>query len=104
MNIELLIALLAQAPAAQKQPPIWTTLLPMVFIFVIFWVLLIRPQQKKQKELDKMVKELKVGDRVSAGGIVGVIQSVKERTINIRSGESKIEVTRGSVTGIVKEE
>ncbi len=104
MNVELIVGLLAQAAAPQKQPPIWTTLLPMVFIFVIFWVLLIRPQQKKQKALDQLVKELKVNDRVMAGGIVGVVVSLKDRTINIRSGESKIEVMRGSVTEILKEE
>ena len=69
MNVELIVGLLAAA-TTQKQPPIWTTLLPMVFIFVIFWVLLIRPQQKKQKALDLLVKELKVNDRVMAGGIV----------------------------------
>lgn len=103
MNIELLVQFLAEA-AVQKQPPFWTSLLPMVFIFVIFWVLLIRPQQKKAKELDKLVKELKVGDRVLAAGIVGVVQSLKERTITIRSGESKIEVTRGAITEMLKEE
>ena len=104
MNVELIVGLLAEAAATQKQPPIWTTLLQMVFIFVIFWVLLIRPQQKKQKALDQLVKELKVNDRVMAGGIVGVVVSLKDRTINIRSGESKIEVMRGSVTEILKDE
>ena len=58
----------------------------------------------QSKALDLLVKELKVNDRVMAGGIVGVVVSLKDRTINIRSGESKIEVMRGSVTEILKDE
>ena len=51
--------------------------LPLVLIFVVFYFLLIRPQQQKQKEMRRMLSQLKRGDRVvTGGGIVGTVQRV----------------------------
>ncbi len=60
--------------------------LPIVLIFVVFYFLLIRPQQQKQKQLKAMVSALKRGDRVvTSGGILGTVQKV-------RDGASEVEV------------
>jgi preprotein translocase subunit YajC len=54
-----------------------TQFLPLVLIFVVFYFLLIRPQQQKQKEMRRMLSALKRGDRVvTGGGIVGTVQRV----------------------------
>ena len=77
------------------------TLLPMMLVIVIFYLILIRPQQKKAKELETMIKSLKPGDKVVAGGgIVGVVVSVKDRTVCIRSEDAKFEVLKTAVTDI----
>ena len=55
--------------------------MPLVLIFVVFYFLLIRPQQQKQKELRRMLGELKRGDRVvTGGGILGTVQKVTTTT------------------------
>ena len=60
--------------------------LPMIAIVVVFYFLLIRPQQKKAKDHAALLKTVRPGDKVvTTGGIVGVIVTVKEKTISIRS-------------------
>ena len=91
--------MIAQAPApAPAQPGGFEMFLPMVFMIVIFYFLLIRPQTKREKERKKMVEAIKSGDSVvTRGGIVGTVQSVKADTVTIRSLESKFELEKYSV-------
>jgi len=81
-------------------------LLPMVLIIGVFYVLLIRPQQKRQKQLQETISTLKLGDRViTNGGIIGVITVVRDTSFFIRSADkSIIEVSRTSIAGIDEEE
>jgi preprotein translocase subunit YajC len=75
----------------------------MVFFVLIFYVMLIRPQQKKAKEQNQMLKGLKAGDRITtSSGIVGVVVSLKDNTVTLRSGDSKMEVTKSSVTEVTE--
>ena len=76
----------------------------MGFFFVIMWVILIRPQRKQQKEHENLLQKLKGGDRVVASGMVATVVTVKENTVTIRSGDSKIEVLKQSVTEVLKPE
>ena len=76
---------------------------PMIFFFVIMWVLLIRPQQKKQREHDNLVKNLKAGNRVVASGMVGTVMTVKDNTLTLRSGDAKIEVLKHAVTEVFED-
>ncbi|PIQ87324.1 MAG: preprotein translocase subunit YajC [Candidatus Omnitrophica bacterium CG11_big_fil_rev_8_21_14_0_20_45_26] len=79
--------------------------LPLVLMFVIFYFLLIRPQQKKQKEHEKMVKALKKGDRViTAGGILGTIHTLQDNYVVIKTGDgdTKLEVLRTQISEIRK--
>lgn len=74
-----------------------------VFMLVIFWVLLIRPQQKKAKEQADLLKNLKAGDKVvTSAGILGVVTSVRDDAVTLRSAETKIEVQKGSITQILE--
>ena len=81
-------------------------LLPMLLIIGVFYLLLIRPQQKRQRELQETVAQLKAGDRiVTTGGLIGTITSVRDTSFLIRSGEKSIlEVARSAVAGIQEEE
>jgi len=76
--------------------------LPLVAIGVIFYFLILRPQNKKQKETQKMLSALKKGDRVvTIGGVHGVIQSVKESTVIIKVDENtKLEFNRSAVATV----
>lgn len=84
----------------------FTFLLPMILIFGVFYLLLIRPQQKKQKQLQETISQLKAGDKVvTTGGIVGVITAVRETSFLIRSAEKTIlEIARTAVAGVDAEE
>lgn len=78
------------------------TFLPLIFMFVIFYFLLIRPQQKRQKELNKMIQELKKGDRVTtSGGIIGTVAGIQDDyvVLKIGEGETKVEILKSAVTG-----
>jgi preprotein translocase subunit YajC len=79
-----------------------TAFLPIILIFVIFYFLLIRPQQKRQKEHQRMINELKRGDNViTAGGIHGSVVGVAENTATIEIAPNvKIKVTRSSIAAV----
>jgi preprotein translocase subunit YajC len=79
------------------------TFLPFVAIIAIFYFLIIRPQNKKQKETQKMLSALKKGDKiVTIGGIHGTIQSVKEQTIIVKVDENtKLEFNRSAISTVV---
>jgi preprotein translocase subunit YajC len=80
-------------------------LAPLVLMFAAMYFLLIAPQRKKQKAHEKMLTELQSGDEVvTAGGIYGVITSVKDDRFVIRIGDNnaKVEVGKSFVSALVK--
>ena len=81
------------------------SVVPFVLIIAIFYFFIIRPQNKKQKETQKMIDALKKGDKVvTIGGIHGVVTSTKEKTVILKVDENvKIEVNRSAVAGVEKE-
>ncbi len=78
------------------------TFLPVIFIFVIFYFFMIRPQNKKQKETERMINALKKGDKViTIGGIHGTVSSVKEKTIIVKVDDNcKIEFNRTAISSV----
>jgi preprotein translocase subunit YajC len=91
------------ANGQQSSAPQWFTMLPFLLLIFVFYFLMIRPQQKKAKEHENMMKGLRKGDRVVTGsGIVGVIVSVKEKTVAIRSDDTKLEVLKSAVSEITE--
>ena len=77
-------------------------LLPMLLIIAVFYMLLIRPQQKRQRQLQETISQLKAGDRiVTTGGVIGTITTVRDTSFLIRSAEKSIlEIARSAVAGI----
>lgn len=97
----------AQAQSAQGggTSNMLVTFLPLILMFVIFYFLLIRPQQKRQKEVQEMIKNLKKGDRVvTVGGIIGNVIGVNEDKVVLKCGEDevKLEFEKAAVSGLVK--
>lgn len=105
----LLLALL-QAPAPSGGGG---SLTPLLFqfglIFLIFYFLIIRPQQQRQKQLDAMLKNLKGGDRVlTTGGMYGTVVDVDGARVVLRvggdskGGDVRVEFAKSAVTQVVK--
>ncbi len=96
------------ATSTQKQPQgggfgMW---IPMLIIFAIFYFLMIKPQQRKEKERRQMIADLRAGARVVfAGGLIGTIVEAKETTFKIEiAGDVVIEVARNAVQGLAVED
>ena len=107
--------LLLQAAPAPSGSGVFT---PLIFqfglIFLIFWFLIIRPQQKQRKKHEEALRSLRKGDRiVTAGGIVADVVHIKESVtdgkpspsmddeVTIKSGESRLIVERGRIAKVV---
>ncbi len=83
--------------------PVWAQFVPMILVFVIFYLVLIRPQQRKAKEHEVLLKTIKPGDKVVVGGgIIGVVVAVKDKTVSLRSADAKIEVLKSAVSDITE--
>ena len=79
------------------------SVLPFGLIILIFYFFIIRPQNKKQKETEKMLSALKKGDKVvTVGGIHGVISSTKEKTVIVKvDNNAKIEFSRNAIASVI---
>jgi preprotein translocase subunit YajC len=89
-------------PEAQEQGgSIWPMIIFLVVIFGLFYFVMIRPQRKRQKAQETMIRELQKGDKViTAGGIYGTIESLSEDSIVIKvESGATLRVARGSVLG-----
>lgn len=77
-------------------------LAPFILMFIVLWFLILRPQVKKQKAQQKMVDELKKGDKiVTSGGIHGVITTLKDDVINVKIADNvKIDISRAAVSKV----
>ena len=72
-------------------------------IFIIFYLLMIRPQSKKAKELAAKLSSLKPGDKIiTSSGIVGTVVAIKDRTISLRSADTKLEILKSAVSDITE--
>ena len=104
MNILPVIAQAEAAAAPQSNP--YGMLITMALIFAIFYFMMVRPQQRKEKERRKMIEELRAGARVVfAGGFIGTIVEAAEKTFKIEIAPGvEVEVARSSVQDVVKPE
>lgn len=78
--------------------------IPLILMFVIFYFLLIRPQQKKSKDHRQMISNLKKGDRIiTSGGIHGRITGMDETTLTVEIADKvRVKVARSNVSGLVQ--
>jgi len=104
--------LMATAPAAAGTDGASTVnplmqFVPFVFMFLILWFLIIRPQRKRQKELEHMLNELKINDKViTTGGIYGKVANIKKEknTVTLKIDDNtntKIEIQRSAIAGVI---
>jgi len=102
MNAEFMITAMMGSPQAEGGNPMGM-FVPMIIIFAIFYFMLIRPQQRKEKERRAMIDNVKTGDKVLfSGGIIGTITNTKENTVMIKIADGvKIEAARGAIHKIV---
>ncbi len=104
----MMFLFLAQAhPAAPSSPGGGIGFfIPFIFIFVIMYFVLFRPQKKRQQEQQRLIASLKTGDRVvTNAGIHGLIANVKEATVIVKVADNvKIEMEKSAVTSVLKSE
>lgn len=88
------------ADAAMGGMSIFTMIIPLVAMLLIFWLFIIRPEKKRTKEMQNMLENLQVADEVvTTGGIVGLVVSVSKDTVLIETGSdrTKIRVMKSSI-------
>ena len=101
-----MMAILAMgAPATPGQPaaPFYMQMVPFILMIVVFYFILIRPQQKKAKQHAELLKQVKPGDKVlTSSGIIGTIISVKEKSVSIRSADTKLEILKSAISDVTE--
>ena len=101
-----ILAQAAPAPAPQGPNALFGTIVPFLFMGVIFYFALIRPQQKKQREMREMLGSLKNNDRIiTNGGIHGIVTGIKDRTVSVRVAEGvKIEFDKSAIVSVSRKD
>jgi preprotein translocase subunit YajC len=97
--------LAADAPAGPVNPQaeLLKMVVPLALMFVVLYVMLIRPQQRKAKDHQNLLGTLKSKDRVvTNSGLLGEVISIREKSVTLRCGESKLEVLKSSIAEIVE--
>jgi preprotein translocase subunit YajC len=116
MHMNYFSGVLAQAAAPSTAPSGATGAAPtpaqnlfgspivlVVLMGIMVYFVMIRPQSQRAKQQKKMLETLKSGDKVAtAAGIVGVVITVKDATVSLRSADAKMEVTKESITQILE--
>ncbi|MBI3417794.1 MAG: preprotein translocase subunit YajC [Verrucomicrobia bacterium] len=75
----------------------------MVIFALVFYFVMMRPQQKKAKEEAEMRKNIKAGDKIlTTSGILGVVVGVKEKSLSIRSDDAKLEIVKSAVAEVME--
>jgi preprotein translocase subunit YajC len=83
--------------------PGWLGIAPLIFIFAVFYLVLILPQQRRQKKWQAMLGQLKTGDKVvTSGGLRGTVVALKDDFLHLRvpPDNLRIEVTRASIVSV----
>jgi preprotein translocase subunit YajC len=92
------------APPGQQPPPFFgSPIILFGLVGLMMYFMLFRPQQQRSKQQAKLLAALKSGDKVvTSSGIVGIVITVKDKTVSLRSADAKMEVTKSSVTEILE--
>src|SRR6185436_11913617 len=104
-RVNALLAMAAPPPGTQPNPQgeMMKTFGMMAIMVVIFYFIMIRPQQKKARQHETLLKALKPGDKIlTSGGIIGVVITVKEKSISLRSAETKLEILKSAVSEVTE--
>ncbi|MBO4334754.1 MAG: preprotein translocase subunit YajC [Desulfovibrio sp.] len=80
------------------------SLMPFILMFVIFWFLLIRPQQKRAKAHREMLDNLKRGDKiVTQSGLLGTIVELDKEELTLECGDAKLRMSRAAIGGVLSD-
>ncbi len=91
-----------QGQGTSTVPP-WAQMVPFILLFVVMYLVMIVPGQKKEKQRKAMLMALKIGDKVvTSSGIVGVVVSLRDQSITLRSEESKFEVLKNGIQEVLE--
>jgi len=95
---------LAEGTTAAAQASIWSTILGLLPMFLIFYFMLIRPQQKRAKERNALLSSLKEGDRViTIGGLHGQIIEIKDDKVILRVNDNmKLTYEKSAINAVLK--
>lgn len=96
------LALMAPPPGSDPAGGIFSTLIMFASIILIFWFMILRPQQKRQKQHQQMIESLKKGDKVVlSGGLHGTIAGLEEKTILVQVADNvKMKFERGAIASV----
>ncbi len=101
MNLLPLFALVGAGPSGAQSPNPLGMFMPLILIFLIMWLMIFRPQAKKQKEHQRMIAETQTGDRVlTIGGIYGTVKGFKKdnQVVVLEIADNcRIEIVRSSI-------
>lgn len=99
----ILMSLQGAQPARPQGTSLFAALIPFILVFVIFYLLIVMPQRKKQKKHLAMVEQLKPGDKIiTSGGIFGTVMGVQQDRIELKvAANVKIDITKSSVAVIL---
>lgn len=103
MNTTIHILAQAAEPGSGSSNPLGSPLIMMILMFVIFWVILIRPQQKQRKELAAKQAALKKGDKVvTIGGTHATVNAVSDKTVSLKIAEGTfVKYDKTSIASVV---
>lgn len=100
-------ATLAFAPTTpagtQSTAPAWVQLVPFILLFVVMYLVMILPQQRKAKQHAALLKSLKAGDKiVTSSGIIGVVVGIRDHHVTIRSEDTKLEILKSAIQEVTE--
>lgn len=95
--------ILLQAAAAAEGPPAWVNVVPFVAMFAVMWFLILRPQMKRQKEMQAKLGGLKKGDQVlTAGGLVAKVIKVDEHYVDLELGTNvRVKAVKSTIADVI---
>ena len=98
--------LLWAAPQAQEGPSLLVTLLPLLLIFVVFYLFIIRPQKKREDQRKAMIEAVKKGDKiVTAGGLHGTVTQVDETSVLAQVDTNvKLRIDKNAIANVAGKE
>jgi len=105
MTLHRISVLLADQQVMQQDPRAQKIVLfgYLAIFAVIMWLMVFGPQRKKAKEQDLMLKALRAGDKiVTTSGILGLVLSIKDKSISIRSADAKLEILKSAVAEVTE--
>jgi len=96
---------MAEPIASPQGAAMFSSLMPIFLIFIVFYFLLIRPQSKKQKEHQKLLEGLKKGDRVvTASGLYGTVHEVQGNIVKLKISENvNVQMLKSAISAVINE-